>query len=192
MQTADGKTGYRIERDRSGAHINVRCAKKKGPHYIFDASPKTVFQPTKRFAKKMSYFDEKLTTELRFHGIQFTTLHPSDHTSIVREINEKIPFSGSKISWTKLKKSINFGHELQDLAFSRLSNEIQKVADDTIIILSDSVCDEAYCTNTEHLEKTLRIFSEIPQHTYITSKSLTWIACISFEGQLDFAKLLSE
>ncbi|MGY2366556.1 RHS repeat-associated core domain-containing protein, partial [Pseudomonas azotoformans] len=53
VQTADGKTGYRVEYDdRSGAHINVWSGKKKGPHYQFDASPKTVLQLTKRFAKK--------------------------------------------------------------------------------------------------------------------------------------------
>nr|WP_315418614.1 RHS repeat-associated core domain-containing protein [uncultured Pseudomonas sp.] len=53
MQTADGKTGYRVEHDdKSGAHINVWSAKKKGPHYLFDASPKTVLQLTKRFAKE--------------------------------------------------------------------------------------------------------------------------------------------
>ncbi|WP_339467196.1 RHS repeat-associated core domain-containing protein, partial [Pseudomonas sp. EL_65y_Pfl1_R83] len=53
MQTIDGKTGYRVEHDeRSGAHINVWSAKKKGPHYLFDASSKTVFQITKRFATK--------------------------------------------------------------------------------------------------------------------------------------------
>ncbi|WP_177330520.1 hypothetical protein [Pseudomonas fildesensis] len=53
MQTADGKTGYRVEPDdRSDAHINVWSGKKKGPHYLFDATPKTVLQLTKRFAKK--------------------------------------------------------------------------------------------------------------------------------------------
>nr|WP_329959636.1 RHS repeat-associated core domain-containing protein [Pseudomonas sp. AF03-9] len=53
MQTADGKTGYRIEHDeRNGAHINVWSGKKKGPHYLFDSSPKTVIRLTKRFEKK--------------------------------------------------------------------------------------------------------------------------------------------
>ncbi|WP_124429835.1 hypothetical protein [Pseudomonas sp. R2-37-08W] len=53
MQTADGKTGYRVEHDdKSGADINVWSAKKKGPHYLFEASPKTVLKLTKRFAKK--------------------------------------------------------------------------------------------------------------------------------------------
>jgi hypothetical protein len=42
-QTADGKTGFRIEYDeRSGAHINVWSGKEKGPHFTFDASESTV------------------------------------------------------------------------------------------------------------------------------------------------------
>jgi hypothetical protein len=43
MQTADGKTGFRVEFDeRSGAHINVWSGKEKGPHFKFDASESTV------------------------------------------------------------------------------------------------------------------------------------------------------
>jgi RHS repeat-associated protein len=43
MQTADGKTGFRVEFDeRSGAHINVWSGKEKGPHFTFDASESTV------------------------------------------------------------------------------------------------------------------------------------------------------
>ena len=43
MQTADGKTGFRVEFDeRNGAHINVWSGKEKGPHFNFDASESTV------------------------------------------------------------------------------------------------------------------------------------------------------
>ncbi|WP_177327408.1 RHS repeat-associated core domain-containing protein, partial [Pseudomonas sp. BRG-100] len=53
MQTADARTGYRIEYDeRHGAHINVWTHRKNGPHYTFEGTSKTVFQLTKRFAKK--------------------------------------------------------------------------------------------------------------------------------------------
>ena len=52
MQTADGKTGYRIEYDeRSGAHINVWSGKKPAPHYLFNASEKTVLKLLKAFKK---------------------------------------------------------------------------------------------------------------------------------------------
>jgi hypothetical protein len=53
MQTVDGKTGYRVEHDeRNGAHINVWSGKQKGPHHLFDGSPKLVFKLTRRFGKK--------------------------------------------------------------------------------------------------------------------------------------------
>ena len=53
MQTADARTGYRIEYDdRHGAHINVWTHRKNGPHYTFEGTSKTVFQLTKRFAQK--------------------------------------------------------------------------------------------------------------------------------------------
>ncbi|WP_124429836.1 hypothetical protein [Pseudomonas sp. R2-37-08W] len=137
----------------------------------------------------MSYFDDELITELRSHNIAFNILPENDHASIVREINETIPFSGSKIAWSKLNKSINFGGDLPDFSTSKMAKEIKKFADDKIIFLGDSACDEAYCINLEQLEDALRIFSEIPQHTYILQKQLDWIACISFEGDIDFALL---
>ncbi|MFJ4964328.1 hypothetical protein ACIP6P_18060 [Streptomyces sp. NPDC088729] len=43
MQTADGKTGFRIEfDDRSGAHINVWSGREKGPHFQFNVTEATV------------------------------------------------------------------------------------------------------------------------------------------------------
>jgi hypothetical protein len=140
----------------------------------------------------MSYFDDELIKELKAHNIPFNILSVNNHNSIVREINERIPFSGSKIAWSKLKKSISFEDELPHAANSQLAKEIKNVATDEIVILGDSVCDEAYIIHSEDLEEALRFFSEIPQHTYITSTSLEWIACISFEGQWNFANLVSE
>lgn len=53
MQTIDSKTGFRVEYDeRSGAHINVWSGKTKGPHYLFNASPKLVLKINKRFITK--------------------------------------------------------------------------------------------------------------------------------------------
>ena len=53
MQTADGKTGFRVEfDDRSRAHINVWSGKEKGPHFKFDASERTVTKIQSRFGCK--------------------------------------------------------------------------------------------------------------------------------------------
>ena len=52
MQTADGKCHFRVEFDeRSGAHINVQAGKEKGPHFLFDATEKTVTKLQRRFGR---------------------------------------------------------------------------------------------------------------------------------------------
>lgn len=135
----------------------------------------------------MSYLDNELIKDLSENSIGYDTLSESEHASIVKKINEQIPFSGSKIDWGNLKNSINFGSESSELAILKMANEIKSITDENTIFVSDSACDEAYSISAENLEKALRIFSELPQHTYIVPKSLTWIACISFEGDLDFA-----
>lgn len=138
----------------------------------------------------MSYLDEELIKDLRDHNILFDILSESEHISIVRKINANIPFSGSKVAWSNLNTSMNLGREPSDFATLRLAEEIRKVADSNLIFVGDSACDEAYSISIEYLEITLKIFSELPQHTYIVTESLTWIACISFEGDLDFANIL--
>ncbi|PRA33068.1 hypothetical protein [Pseudomonas poae] len=138
----------------------------------------------------MSYLDEELIADLKASDISFDVVSETEHASIVDKINENVPFSGSKVAWGNIEKSINFGFSSSDLAVSRLADEIGRTAEDTLIFIGDCACDEAYCISLQHVDKVLRIFSQLPQHTYIVSKSLTWIACISFEGDLDFASLL--
>lgn len=137
----------------------------------------------------MNYFDEEVVADLKALNIQFDILLEGDHASLVSKINENVSFSGSKVAWSNLETSFNFGFASSDLSISSLAKEIQKLTDENPIFIGDSACDEAYSINLIHIEKALRVFSEYPQHTYIVSKSLTWIACISFEGDLDLAKL---
>jgi hypothetical protein len=137
----------------------------------------------------MSYFDDELTAELKALNISFDVLSQTEHASMVVKINEAVRFSGSQIPWNNLKNSVNFGWAPSKKAIAQLAEEIEKLADKDLIFLGDSACDEAYSIGVEYLEKTLRVFSELPQHTYIMPKSLNWIACISFAGYLDFAIL---
>lgn len=137
----------------------------------------------------MNYFDEEVVADLKALNIKFDILLEGDHASLVSKINENVPFSGSKVAWNNLETSFNFGFASSDLSISTLAKEIQKLTNDNPIFIGDSACDEAYSINLIHIEKALRVFSEIPQHTYIVSKSLAWIACMSFEGDLDLARL---
>ncbi|WP_411379946.1 hypothetical protein [Pseudomonas sp. MPB26] len=138
----------------------------------------------------MNYFDEEVMTNLNNFNMTFEVLTEAEHVSIIRNINENVPFSGNKVAWDKLSASNHFGLTSSDLAISNLAKEVQKFNDNNLIFISDSACDEAYPINLMHIDKALSIFSEIPQHTYIVSKSLTWIACIASEGDLDFARPL--
>lgn len=138
----------------------------------------------------MSVFDEEIITDLNTRNINFDILTDTEQASLVRAMNERIPFSGSKVDWSNLKNGIDFKHEPSNSAISRLAGEIRKIDDGNVIFVGDSACNEAYSISLIHIDKALGIFSKTPQHTYIVSTSLTWIACISFEGDLDLASLL--
>lgn len=139
----------------------------------------------------MSYFDEELITDLKKLNIDFSVISQTEQDSMVSEINERIPFSGNQIDWSSLGNSIDFGLAPSTLAISLIAAEICKASDNDLIIISDSACDNAYSISPEHLNQVLKVLSEFPQHTYILSADFTWIACISFEGHLDFCKFLS-
>jgi hypothetical protein len=137
----------------------------------------------------MSYLDDELIADLKRLNINFSILSEAEHAAIVRQINERILFAGSQIAWSALENSINFGSASSNLAIYMLAKKISAMADGEFIFIGDSACDDAYSVKFEHLEQALRVFSELPQHTYILQKSVAWIACISFEGHLDFANI---
>lgn len=139
----------------------------------------------------MSYFDEELITDLKKLNIDFSVISETEQDSMISKINERIAFSGNQIDWSSLGNSINFGLAPSTLAISLIAAKICKTSDNDLIIISDSACDNAYSISPKHLNQVLKVLSEFPQHTYILSTDFTWIACISFEGHLDFCKFLS-
>jgi hypothetical protein len=99
-----------------------------------------------------------------------------------------MPFSGSQIAWSKLTTSINFGLQASDLAISLLIEELNKVTNDNLYFVGD-VCSDGYLVDHRGLSQVVKILSEFPQHTYIVPEPMTWIACLSFEGYIDFATI---
>ncbi|MBI6909317.1 hypothetical protein [Pseudomonas palleroniana] len=136
--------------------------------------------------------DEELIKDLKKNNISFNTLSPIEQDLVINKIHKHAPFSGSKIAWESLKSSLNLGSETSEFSIFLLAEEISKVTSADLIFIGDSACDDAYSIGHEHLTQTLRIFSELPQHTYIVTEAIDWIACISFEGHLDFATLRTE
>ncbi|WP_426237642.1 hypothetical protein [Pseudomonas sp. TWP3-2] len=136
----------------------------------------------------MSYFDDELEKDLTASNILFEILAPEIHDTFVSSINEKLPFSGSKIAWSTIQNSMNYAKNEKPQAFFYISNKIRDVNISEIIFLGDSLTESAYRTSTARLENILQIFSDIPQHTYFFSDSLSFIGCISSEGEINFSE----
>ena len=137
----------------------------------------------------MNYFDEEIIMDLNTHSIGYEILTNAEHKHIVDDMNEKIPFSVSKIDWSKLGDSHIFLWQTIKHSDFQLAEIIRNFSEGNLIFVGDSACDEAYSIKPENLEQALKSFSELPQHTYILQASLNWIACISFEGDIGFALL---
>ena len=136
----------------------------------------------------MNYFDEELIKDLKKSNINFSILSEAEHNTIVNSINETMPFSGNQIAWSKIKNSISYGLETSNLAISLLTEEINKKTKNKLYFVGDA-CSKGYSIDHEKLSEAIKILSELPQHTYIVPEPMTWIACLSFEGHIDFVNI---
>ncbi|MGP0011399.1 MULTISPECIES: hypothetical protein [Pseudomonas] len=132
----------------------------------------------------MNDYDKEFTTWLNSEKISYETIEQSKHDKLIYSINRAFPFSGSKIDWSKTKNSLSFNTQNKDKALLAIS---QKAADSTskIIFIGDSLIHLGYkIKNTDILSVLAEVF-EIPQHNYIFPQDLSWIACLSMEGDID-------
>jgi len=136
----------------------------------------------------MTYLDEELIEDFRKINTPIVIFPKERHNSIVQKINDNIPFSGSQIAWSLLKKSTYLGATTSQASLKSLNKKIKLIAEGDVFFVGDST-DNAYSIDVKDLSLALRIFSTIPQHTYITQEDQSWIACISFEGDIYFAIL---
>jgi hypothetical protein len=134
----------------------------------------------------MSYFDDELEKSFSEAKISYKKLDKEKHDFFVKKINEKIPFSDSKIAWDLLQSSINFNENEGAFALKEISEKIKSLNIAEVIFIGDSTIEDAYQVNILDLEPALEILAEIPQHTYFFSDELSWIACITMEGHIDF------
>lgn len=137
----------------------------------------------------MNYFEKELTKNLKENNITYIVLTDNEHQNISKEIQKKIKFVGAQIAWTALEKAVNLNNLKRDKALETIAEEILKHTEKNIIFLGDSAIDKAYLISAEDSKIALKIFSEIPQHTYITSENVCWIACISAEGYIDYSEI---
>ncbi|WP_248751938.1 hypothetical protein [Pseudomonas sp. MWU15-20650] len=135
----------------------------------------------------MSYLDDEIINDLKKMNVKFSIPPEAEHDLIVELINENIPFSGNQIAWSLLKENTYIGPSSSHVTLEKLEKIIKSTTERNVIFIGDAT-DNAYSITTSDLMHSLQLFSKTPQHTYILQKQLDWIACISFEGDVDFAK----
>ncbi|WP_124402035.1 hypothetical protein [Pseudomonas synxantha] len=136
----------------------------------------------------MSYLDDEIINDFKQMNVQFSVHSEAEHDSMVDLINETIPFSGSQIAWSSFKEITYIGPSSAYTTLEKLEKKIKSATERNITFIGDAT-DKAYSITINDLMHSLHFFSKVPQHTYILQKQLDWIACISFEGDVDFVKL---
>ncbi len=136
--------------------------------------------------KEMSYLDDEIVKNFNQLNIEFEISQEAEHDLIVEKINAIVPFFGNQIAWSQFKENTYIGPSPSQATLALLEKKIKEATKHNVIFIGDAT-DNAYLISATDLMQSLQIFSKIPQHTYILQKQLDWIACISFEGDIDFA-----
>lgn len=137
----------------------------------------------------MSLFDEDLEKTLKKHAIPYKQLPDKEQEYFIKKIHEKVTFSGSQIDWKTLRNATELGNSDRPLALNIISEQLCALGIQNIIFIGDSAIEHAYSIKIKNIKKAVEIFAEFPQHTYIFPKRLHWIACLAFEGYIDYADL---
>lgn len=137
----------------------------------------------------MSYFDDYLICTLKKECIHHVQLSSSDQEFFVNELQKKVTFIGNKINWETLQNPISLSALEKDSALTEISKRLSSLAIQNVIFLGDAAIDHAYSINITDIRKAIEVFSEIPQHTYISPENLCWIGCLAFEDYMNYADL---
>jgi len=137
----------------------------------------------------MNYFDIELEKHIKADNIHYERLPNEAEEKLINKIQEKTTFTGSKIDWETLQNATNLSHMDKFLALNEISEKLNSLAVQRVIFLGDSAIEYAYSIAITDLRRSLDIFAEFPQHTYIFPERLNWIACLAFEGHIDYADL---
>lgn len=137
----------------------------------------------------MNYFDTELEKSLKTDNIHYERLPKKDEKNLINKIQQKITFSGSQIDWKILPNATDLSHIDKSLALNEISEKLNSLGVQRVIFLGNSAIEYAYSIAIADLRRALDIFAEFPQHTYIFPEQLHWIACLAFEGHIDYADL---
>lgn len=138
---------------------------------------------------KMNYFDNDLVETLKKYNICYEQLPREDQDAFIHRIQKKITFSGNQIDWDTLEGATELGNMEKTLALIKISEKLDSLGVQKVIFLGDSAIEYSYSIEISDIKRALEIFADIPQHTYIFPEELHWIACLAFEGHIDYADL---
>lgn len=138
----------------------------------------------------MNYFDEEFTQQLAAENIPSRVLLPAEEETLTHAIISHFPFSSGRIRWDAIPGSVHFEND-GEANLKALSSLVKSTGAANVIFIGDSLTEIAYSINTKHIDAALKLFLEIPQHNYALPEDLSWIACMSMEGYMDFGAVIS-
>ncbi|TWP23463.1 hypothetical protein ETU10_06970 [Apibacter muscae] len=135
-----------------------------------------------------NYYDSDLINSLE-GNIDFKILLADNYYNL---INNKFPFVGSKIDFSKLKdtqyKKLSIKNKIGDcIEFIDEVLQIDRIdLNQDVIYLGDSLTENVYSFSLKNLDKIIPYILDIPQHHYILSEKMEWCIYISFENYIEF------
>jgi len=138
----------------------------------------------------MSY-DLDLIESCKNAGIPINTLHPLD--KYLNMIEKKYPTIGGRINLSSLSdyRYSKADSENTTLDFCKFVKSIPNLNDNDsdVIYIGDSLTDHAYTVKSSDLQAFICTIVDIPQSHYLFRSDLSWCINLSFENDMEFARL---
>ncbi|MDE6577654.1 MAG: hypothetical protein K2J82_11300 [Muribaculaceae bacterium] len=145
-----------------------------------------------------SYYDKLVIDHIEELGINCKVI--SDPSAICAVINNKFPFQGERIDFSRLKNN-KFYQSADSNSLSSdtvgfiktLLEEKRLDEEDTFIYVGDGLTENGYELSVKELLRIIpSIIKDVPQHHYLITKDFKKIIFISFEYALEFGELYEE
>jgi hypothetical protein len=193
MQTANGKTAFRVEFDgRSGAHISVWSGKEKGPHFQFDASESTVTKIQRRYGRFLmtgNYWEAEF-----YSAPLLCDLDRSATSDMFDWLSIHFPVLGSKIDWSRVpgRHSHWTIHDSGALASAVVREVSRRVHSGSgAYHVGDGLSPYGVFLAGDAVPEITALLLEIPEHHYFVAGDRSWIVVVATEGDLDILDELS-
>lgn len=115
-------------------------------------------------------------------------------SDLVARIRSRLPFSGSKIAWSKMRNVLSKRVPGGDLVQQGIRDFVGEAlgflpVNAGLMVVGDSAMTEALIMTKETLMDVAGHLFDLPQHTYIVNPEVDWCLVFSMEGWMDFGFL---